>query len=254
MSIATPEQLAAFAGAIGSVIGEIVGTTAEVQAGGEPPQRCWIARLAAADVPGHCVVAFDHEGAAALSRVTSPGDGEVEDVSIADVLRNAVAQATATLAVRPDGDRLELTLLALEPQAGGEPGVPGGEIWTIAGEGIPAPLTIQIGWADAAGSVIEPERAAEPESEQIGNRLDVILDIDLPVVVRFGYTELPIRTLTRIGPGSVIDLGRSPDDPVEILVSNRIVARGEVVIVGGNYGVRILEVASQSDRARSMEA
>ena len=80
------------------------------------------------------------------------------------------------------------------------------------------------------------------------------LAIDLPVVVRFGYTELPIRTLTRIGPGSVIDLGRSPDDPVEILVSNRIVARGEVVIVGGNYGVRILEVASQSDRARSMEA
>ena len=84
--------------------------------------------------------------------------------------------------------------------------------------------------------------------------VDVILDIDLPVVVRFGHTELPIRALTRLGPGSVIDLGRSPDDPVEVLVSNRVVAHGEVVIVGGNYGVRILDVASQSERARSMEA
>ena len=73
------------------------------------------------------------------------------------------------------------------------------------------------------------------------------------MVVRFGHTELPIRALSRLGPGSVIDLGRSPDDPVEVLVSNRVVAHGEVVIVGGNYGVRILDVASQRERARSME-
>ena len=87
-----------------------------------------------------------------------------------------------------------------------------------------------------------------------GSGIDVILDIDLPLVVRFGRTELPLRALTRLGPGSVIDLGRSPDDPVEVLVSNRVVARGEVVIVGGNYGIRILDVVSPSERMRSMEA
>jgi flagellar motor switch protein FliN/FliY len=81
----------------------------------------------------------------------------------------------------------------------------------------------------------------------------VILDIDLPLVVRFGRTELPLRTLTRLSPGSVIELGRSPDDPVELLVSDRVIARGEVVIVGGNYGVRILDVVSTSERVRSME-
>ena len=90
--------------------------------------------------------------------------------------------------------------------------------------------------------------------ERLGSRIDVILDIDLPVVVRFGHTELPLRALTRLGPGSVSTSGRSPDDPVEVLVSNRVVARGEVVIVGGNYGVRILDVVSQSERVRSMEA
>jgi flagellar motor switch protein FliN/FliY len=72
--------------------------------------------------------------------------------------------------------------------------------------------------------------------------------------VRFGRTELPLKTLTRLSPGSVIDLGRSPDDPVEVLVSNRVVARGEVVIVSGSYGIRILDVVSQRERVRSMEA
>jgi flagellar motor switch protein FliN/FliY len=82
----------------------------------------------------------------------------------------------------------------------------------------------------------------------------VILDIDLPVVVRFGHTEMSIKALTRIGPGSVIDLGRSPDDPVEILVSDRVVAHGEVVVIGGNYGIRILDVASPAERMRTVEA
>ena len=81
----------------------------------------------------------------------------------------------------------------------------------------------------------------------------MILDIDLPLVVRFGRTELPLKTVTRLGPGSLIDLGRTPDEPVEILVSNQVVARGEVVIVSGSYGVRILEVVSARDRIRSME-
>jgi flagellar motor switch protein FliN/FliY len=91
------------------------------------------------------------------------------------------------------------------------------------------------------------------QQQSIESRLDVILDIDLPVVVRFGHTELPLRALTRLGPGSVIELGRSPDDPVEVMVSDRVIARGEVVVVGGNYGIRILDVVSASERMRSME-
>jgi flagellar motor switch protein FliN/FliY len=88
----------------------------------------------------------------------------------------------------------------------------------------------------------------------VDERIEVLLDIDLPLVVRFGRTELPLRHLMKLGPGSVIDLGRSPDDPVDVLVGNRVVARGEVVIVSGSYGVRILDVVSQRERVRSMEA
>jgi flagellar motor switch protein FliN/FliY len=95
---------------------------------------------------------------------------------------------------------------------------------------------------------------AQPEGgtgvEHAAGRIGVILGIDLPVIVRFGRTELPIRSLSKLGPGSVIELGRSPDDPVDVLVGDRVVARGEVVIVGGNYGVRILEVITNPFRER----
>lgn len=110
-----------------------------------------------------------------------------------------------------------------------------------------------IGEASGGAPAAPPVKAAAqgPSSE---DRLDVILDIELPLVVRFGRTELPLKILTRLGPGSVIDLARSPEEPVEVLVSNRVVARGEVVVVSGNYGVRILDVVSPTERIRSMEA
>ena len=76
-------------------------------------------------------------------------------------------------------------------------------------------------------------------------RLDAVLDVDLPLVVRFGRAVMPLRALAELGPGSVIDMGRSPDEPVELLVGDRLIARGEVVIVGGNYGVRITELTGQ---------
>ena len=85
-------------------------------------------------------------------------------------------------------------------------------------------------------------------------RLDAVLDVDLPLVVRFGRAIMPLRALAELGPGSVIDMGRSPDEPVELLVGERLIARGEVVIVGGNYGVRITELAAGRPQPTGLEA
>ncbi|RPJ69714.1 MAG: hypothetical protein EHM24_17760 [Acidobacteria bacterium] len=82
--------------------------------------------------------------------------------------------------------------------------------------------------------------------------LGVILDIDLPVVVRFAQANLTLQALARMGPGSVVRLERAPDDPVEVLVNGRVIARGQVVVVGGNYGVRITEVRTADERIQSM--
>ena len=86
------------------------------------------------------------------------------------------------------------------------------------------------------------------------DRLDAVLDVDLPLVVRFGRAVMPLRALADLGPGSVVDMGRSPDESVELLVGDRLVARGEVVIVAGNYGVRITELVGGVRRAADLEA
>jgi flagellar motor switch protein FliN len=79
-----------------------------------------------------------------------------------------------------------------------------------------------------------------------GDRLQAVLDVDLPLVVRFGTAVMPLRQLAALGSGSTVDMNRSPDDPVELLVGDRVIARGEVVVVDGNYGVRITELTSQT--------
>lgn len=129
------------------------------------------------------------------------------------------------------------------------------EAWSAAyrletsdGFGVTAMFAVESGLtADAA-------RPGKTESERPGppGNLEVILDIDLPLSVRFGSTDMTIDALTRMGPGALIDLGRSPDEPVDVMVNGRMVARGEVVVVGGNYGVRVTEVVSAADRLRSM--
>ncbi len=111
----------------------------------------------------------------------------------------------------------------------------------------PTATTVEVQLGDAVvrmavAGYVESAHAMDSRRESGGQTLDAILDIDLPVVVRFGRTELSLKALTTLGPGSLIDLGRSPDDPVDVLVSNQLLARGEVVIVGGSYGVRITDV------------
>ena len=90
------------------------------------------------------------------------------------------------------------------------------------------------------------------KARQSGN-LDLVLDVELPLVVRFGRTTLSLKALSGLGPGSIVDMGRSPDDPVELLVSDKIIAYGEVVIVDGSYGLRITDLVSRTDRIRALE-
>ena len=82
---------------------------------------------------------------------------------------------------------------------------------------------------------------------QPGSTLDVLLDIELPVTLRFGRTQMLLREVVELGTGSVIDFGQGAKEPVEVMVNGRVVARGEAVMVQGNYGVRIAEIESRRD-------
>lgn len=82
--------------------------------------------------------------------------------------------------------------------------------------------------------------------------LDLLLDIQLPVVVRMGQTEMQMGELLKLTPGSILELNRSADAPVELLVNGKHIARGEVVVVDGNFAFRITEIDSRAARIRSL--
>lgn len=82
--------------------------------------------------------------------------------------------------------------------------------------------------------------------------IDVLLDVELPVSVSFGRTQLPIKEVLKLTTGSIVELNRSLNEPVDVVVNNCVVARGEVVVIEGNYGVRIHQIVSRQDRLRSL--
>lgn len=83
-------------------------------------------------------------------------------------------------------------------------------------------------------------------------KIEQIMDVEVPVVVRFGRMEISLGEVARLVPGSVVELDRGEDEPLELLVNNRPFATGEVVVVDGNYALRIREILSQDDRIRSL--
>lgn len=85
-----------------------------------------------------------------------------------------------------------------------------------------------------------------------GTNIDMLLDVELPVTIRIGSTEMRLIDIMRLGLGSIIELEKLVDDPVEVLVNKKLVARGEVVVCDSNFAVRITEVESKADRIRSL--
>jgi len=83
----------------------------------------------------------------------------------------------------------------------------------------------------------------------VGSRtFELLLDVELPVSVSFGRAALKLHDAIKLITGSLIELDRGLSDPVELLVNNCVIARGEVVVIEGNYGVRITEIVSQKER------
>ncbi|HLG96593.1 MAG TPA: flagellar motor switch protein FliN [Bryobacteraceae bacterium] len=75
----------------------------------------------------------------------------------------------------------------------------------------------------------------------------LLMDIKLPIRVRMGGTQMSLRAISQLTSGSVIELDCSADDPVQIVVNDRVIAEGEVVVVGGNYGVRVTRIAGPNE-------
>ena len=84
------------------------------------------------------------------------------------------------------------------------------------------------------------------------DNIDLILDVALDISVVLGRTKKSIRDILNLGNGSLIELNRLADEPVEVLVNGKVIAEGEVVVIDENFGVRINNIVSGADRIRSL--
>jgi flagellar motor switch protein FliN len=99
----------------------------------------------------------------------------------------------------------------------------------------------------------DPARtAAPPPPTPFSSGIELLLDVELDASLRFGCREMPLGEILDLGPGDVVQLDRHIADPVDLIVGDKIVARGEVVLINGNFGLRVTEVAAPRKRLESI--
>jgi len=96
------------------------------------------------------------------------------------------------------------------------------------------------------------ESLAGERTEGVPHNIELLLDVELRISVELGRTVMTIRDILALHPGSVVELNKVAGEPVDILVNGRLVARGEVVVVEENFGVRVTDILSPSKRIEAM--
>jgi flagellar motor switch protein FliN len=116
-------------------------------------------------------------------------------------------------------------------------------------------MALQVEQAESERAVPAPAPAPPVpghEAPRMAGNFDLLLEVELDASVRFGSREMELKELLELGPGDVVELDRHVADPVDLIVGDRIVARGEVVLVNGNFGLRVTEVAEPVRRLESI--
>jgi flagellar motor switch protein FliN/FliY len=208
---------------------------------------------------GTCYFAFSAEDAGGLAARILMKE-KAEEGEIGDSLQEVIGQSV--LGISQNAPFTALTVSVGKPvTAPVAPGTSAGGFACVLDE----TTTVHVGCSFAGGAAAiasAPAAAAPPNrhaasakvASKVPDNLDLLLGIEMPLTVRFGEAVLTLDALARLAPGSLLELSRQPDDPVEILINGRLVARGEVVVVAGNYGVRVTEVQSAVERMNTLNA
>lgn len=241
---------------------------------------------------GEMAFLLRHPEVAMLADLILGGEGQAKDhldEADLDALKEAMTQITgsgaptlsATLGrevafAPPEGQEVEAGQLGAE--------LPWGQAFlglgTIRVDGVletPLRILLPVGVAREMASLFEGgDEAPEPappqaEVEAPGPRppaaavgtpfqpapdirnIDLILDIEVEVMVRLGEAMMPLRDIQRLRPGSIIDLDKETDAPVELVVNDKTIAKGELVVVGSDhFALRITEIETPTERIRKL--
>jgi len=92
----------------------------------------------------------------------------------------------------------------------------------------------------------------EDGGESDKNNLDIILDISIPIAVELGSTNMLLKDVLTLTPGSIIELNKLAGDTVDLMIRGKLIAKGEVVVVDDNFGMRITSICGQEERIKNL--
>ena len=98
----------------------------------------------------------------------------------------------------------------------------------------------------------KPSNAKGSTSQISGEKMKILENIEVTLSIEVGRTEMTIRDLLRLNEGSVIELDRLAGEPLDLFVNGAIIAKGEVVMVGERYGIRLTDIVDPEERAESV--
>ena len=144
----------------------------------------------------------------------------------------------------------------------GKPTVQAGIQWNSPGL-IPLPLIFDLSSSlvtalsptppgPSAFELPTPTQPPAPLVQTRDPKLELLMDVELDVTLRFGERQMPLRDILDLSAGSVVELNQYVQDPVELLVGKKVIARGEVVVVDGSYGLRVMQIVSPMERIESL--
>lgn len=111
--------------------------------------------------------------------------------------------------------------------------------------------------ADLAQATVQPVSfgpLSQGETAEGRQNLDLLLDVDIPISVEVGRAQMSLDQILDLVPGSVVTLDKKAEEPVDLRVNGKLVARGEVVLVDDVYGIRITQIVDTSGRLESLRA
>jgi flagellar motor switch protein FliN/FliY len=200
-------------------------------------------------------------GQAVRARFTGAAQGEVAFI-VAQDLVDALADTPMgnldlTQALRPALEAAAATLgpVVVDPGELMDPPEAVQAIVEAGGALVPANgeqrIQAAIGLVVAAQVTPPPGGAPAEESPSKGTRpgFDLLHDVEMEVTAELGRTRMSVKELLSLTPGAVIELDRAAGGPADLLVNGRLIARGEVVVIDENFGIRITEIVGPSDRA-----
>jgi len=199
------------------------------------------------------------EGQAVTAKFSGAATGEVVVVvgqDLADALKESpLGELDLTAAVRPALEAAARVFgpVVLDPGVVMEPGVALSALAAkddavvvplVEGEDVRAVLALALSpWpSDEPGQIDVAPQSRAPVALRGG--LDMLHDVEMEVSAELGRTRMSVRELLSLNPGAIVELDRAAGSPADLLVNGRLIARGEVVVVDENFGIRITEIVA----------